>query len=218
MKPINVAVVDDHEMFRKGIIGILLESPRFAVTLEGANGREFLDRVDSVDVDVLLLDLEMPVLGGMETCKLARERYPEMKILILTMHKTPHFMVHMMENGANGYLVKESGPDELEEAIEKVHRTGFYFSDDLSRAMLEKLEGGLPRDRELERKLNNELSDREVEVLQLICQELTTPEIAERLYLSPRTIEGYRKQLLEKTGTRNTAGLVMWGVRRGIVG
>ncbi|MGE3799807.1 MAG: response regulator [Candidatus Kapaibacterium sp.] len=218
MDQINVAVVDDHEMFRKGIISILHEVPQFVVTLEAANGQEFLDEVGSVKVDVLLLDLEMPVLGGMETCKLARERYPDLKILILTMHKTPHFMVHMMESGASGYLVKESGPEELEEAIEKVHKTGYYFSHALSQAMLQRLEGGKRKGAILEEALNAGLSEREEEVLQLICQELTTPEIAEKLYLSPRTVEGYRKQLLLKTGTRNTAGLVMWAVRQGIVG
>lgn len=218
MEPINVAVVDDHEMFRKGISTILRETEHFRVTLEAANGQEFLKGLESSDVDVALLDLEMPVLSGMEACKLARATHPDLKILILTMHKTPHFMVHMMENGANGYLVKESGPDELQEAIEKVHTSGYYFSDALSKAMLEQLEGGLRKQKRMERQFHNELSNREQEVLELICQELTTPEIAEKLYLSPRTVEGYRKQLLEKTGTRNTAGLVMWAVRQGLAG
>src|SRR5690606_19989493 len=109
-------------------------------------------------VDVVLLDLEMPVLSGMEACKLAREKFPDLKILILTMHKTPHFMVHMMENGANGYLVKESSPEELEEAIEKVHRSGYYFSDMLSAAMLQRLEGGSRKRNNPEQKLHNDLS------------------------------------------------------------
>lgn len=218
MEPIRVAVVDDHEMFRKGIIGILVESEQFTVTLEAANGQEFLDKLESTAVDVALLDLEMPVLSGMDACKIAREKSPDLKILILTMHKTPHFMVHMMENGANGYLVKESGPEELEDAIVKVHETGYYFSDAVSRAMLQRLDGGSKKIQKIEENLHSELSSREQEVLELICQELTTPEIAEKLYLSPRTVEGYRKQLLEKTGTRNTAGLVIWAVRQGIVG
>ena len=218
MKTINVAVVDDHEMFRKGIISILVESEQFDVTLEAANGQEFLDKLESNDVDVVLLDLEMPVLSGMDACKLAREKFPDLKILILTMHKTPHFMVHMMENGANGYLVKESSPEELEEAITKVHETGYYFSEAVSKAMLQRIDGGSKKRKEIDKSLHNELSKREQEVLELICQELTTPEIAEKLYLSPRTVEGYRKQLLEKTGTRNTAGLVIWAVRQGIVG
>jgi len=216
MNRIRVAVVDDHEMFRKGIIGILEESDRFEVTLEGANGREFLEGLLSNRVDVALLDLEMPVLSGMEACRQAKERFPDLKILILTMHKSPHFMTHMMENGANGYLVKESGPEELEEAIDKVHGSGYYFSEALSKAMLGRISGERqPRD--MERRLFGDLSKREREVLELICAELTTPEIAEKLFLSPRTVEGYRKQLLEKTGARNTAGLVMWAVREGIV-
>ena len=218
METIRVAVVDDHEMFRKGIIGILVESEQFDVTLEAANGQEFLDKLESIAVDVVLLDLEMPVLSGMDACKMAREKSSDLKILILTMHKTPHFMVHMMENGANGYLVKESGPEELEEAIVKVHQTGYYFSDAVSRAMLLRIDGGSKKTQKIEESLHNELSKREQEVLELICQELTTPEIAEKLYLSPRTVEGYRKQLLEKTGTRNTAGLVIWAVRQGVVG
>lgn len=215
MQKIRVGIVDDHELFRKGVIGIL-DPNRFEVVLEAENGQAFIDRLDSVAVDVVLLDLEMPVLDGMEACKRVRERFPELKILILTMHRAPHFMVHMMENGANGYLVKESGPDELEEALERVYRTGYFFNDALSRAMLLKLEGGsrkVPK-----QMLNDELSEREAEVLRLICEELTTPEIADKLYLSPRTVEGYRKQLLEKTGARNTAGLVLWAVRQGIMG
>lgn len=215
MKRIKVGIVDDHELFRKGVIGIL-DPDRFEVTLEAENGEEFLDLLASTAVDVVLLDLEMPVLDGMEACKQARERFPELKVLILTMHRAPHFMIHMMENGANGYLVKESGPDELERALERVYQTGYFFNDSLSRAMLLKLEGGnrkVPK-----QSLHTELSDRETEVLRLICDELTTPEIAERLYLSPRTVEGYRKQLLEKTGARNTAGLVLWAVRQGVMG
>lgn len=214
MNKIRVGIVDDHELFRKGVIGIL-DPDRFEVTLEAENGKVFVDRLGSVTVDVVLLDLEMPVMDGMEACRQARERFPELKILILTMHRAPHFMIHMMESGANGYLVKESGPDELEEALERVHRTGYFFNDTLSRAMLLKLEGGsrkVPK-----QAFGNELSDRETEVLKLICAELTTPEIAEKLYLSPRTVEGYRKQLLEKTGARNTAGLVLWAVRQGVM-
>ena len=218
METIHVAVVDDHEMFRKGIIGILVDSEHFDVTLEAADGQEFLDKMESTNVDVVLLDLEMPVLSGMDACKAAREKFPDVKILILTMHKTPHFMVHMMENGANGYLVKESGPKELQEAITKVHETGYYFSDAVSKAMLQRIDGGNKKPKQVDESLHNQLSNREQEVLELICQELTTPEIAEKLYLSPRTVEGYRKQLLEKTGTRNTAGLVMWAVRQGVVG
>lgn len=214
MNKIRVGIVDDHELFRKGVIGIL-DPERFQVTLEAENGQEFVDRLGGAAVDVVLLDLEMPVMDGIEACRQARERFPELKILILTMHRAPHFMIHMMESGANGYLVKESGPDELEEALERVHRTGYFFNDTLSRAMLLKLEGGsrkVPK-----RTFNNELSERETEVLKLICRELTTPEIADKLYLSPRTVEGYRKQLLEKTGARNTAGLVLWAVRQGVM-
>ena len=218
MTYIRIAVVDDHEMFRKGIINILEDVPEFSVMLEAPNGQAFLDRMESADVDVILLDLEMPILDGMETCKLARERHPELKILILTMHNTQHFMTHMMELGANGFLTKESGPEELEEAIRKVSSTGYYFSDALSQAMLQHLEGEKRKKPRLDMELSTDLSERETEVLQLICQELTTPEIAEKLYLSPRTIEGYRKQLLVKTGTRNTAGLVLWAVREGVVG
>lgn len=215
MNPIRVAVVDDHEMFRKGIIGILDDSEWIDVVLEAADGADFLEGLRTTQVEVALLDLEMPGMNGMDACREAHEQYPDLKILILTMHKSPHFMTHMMENGANGYLVKESGPDELTNAIRTVHESGYYFSDALSKAMLQRLSTKKPRN--VEQLLNNALSAREREVLELICQEMTTPEIAEKLFLSPRTVEGYRKQLLEKSGTRNTAGLVLWAVREGMV-
>ena len=125
------------------------------------------------------------------------------------------FMLHLMDCGANGYLLKNTDQDELIQAIRTVSESGFYFNDRLSMAMLKNM-GKKQSSLQLPGK-NADLTEREIEVLTLICEEMTTPEIAEKLFLSPRTIETYRKTLFEKTGVRNMAGLVMWAVRNGLV-
>lgn len=212
---LNVAVVDDHRLFRRGIISILEDAQGLHPCLEASNGREFLDQLAAgAEVDVVLLDLEMPEMDGMETTQLLQQQYPDLRILILSMHAEDNFILHLMEQGANGYLLKDSEPEELEKAIQQVVRSGFYFNERLSRVLL----GGLKQKKVQPPKLGGEsFNEREMEVLELICAEKTTPEIAEALFLSPRTVEGYRKSLLEKTGARNTAGLVAYAFRRGIV-
>ncbi|MEL7338873.1 MAG: response regulator transcription factor, partial [Bacteroidota bacterium] len=140
-------------------------------------------------------------------------QYPEAKVLILSMHQDDQFIVHLLEQGAHGYLLKDTELEELENALESVQDNGFYFNDRTSRAMLSRL----TRRQKIKPTFGqvDPLSERETEVLKLICEEFTTAEIADKLFLSPRTIEGYRNRLLEKTGAKNTAGLVVFAARQG---
>ena len=154
-------------------------------------------------------------MDGMQTLTALRKRDPEAKVILLTMHTDERFVVHFVESGANSYLLKSTNPQEVEQAIVKVHESGFYFNDAVSQAMLKGLQKKTQETPELPG--GEKLNEREVEVLKLICMELTTPEIGEKLFLSPRTIEGYRKKLLEKIGAKNTAGLVLFAVRAGLV-
>lgn len=212
---LRIALADDHRLVRSGMKSILSSCPGFEVVQEAANGRELLDGLENSRPDVILLDLEMPVLTGKEALEVIRKEHPQMKVLILTMHQSNAFIVQMMELGANGYLLKDSDPDEMIRAIEKVYHHDYYFSEKVSLAML----GGIT-DPALKSKAmlkSHGLNEREVEVLRLICAEKTTPEIGEALFLSPKTIEGYRKSLLEKSGVRNMAGLVLFAVRHGLV-
>ncbi|MEM7087200.1 MAG: response regulator transcription factor [Bacteroidota bacterium] len=211
---IRIAIADDHKLIRAGITMILSENPRFLVVQQASNGRELLEGMRQSKPDVVLLDLEMPVLGGRETLIEIRKIYPGVRVLILTMHKNEAFILQMMELGANGYLIKNTDPDEVVTAIDKVFQSEFYFSDVVSMAMLQGIS-------QPELKLSDELSksgltEREMDVLRLICKEYTTTEIGEALFLSPKTIEGYRKLLMDKTAARNMAGLVLFAVRNGI--
>ncbi len=208
---IRIALADDHKLLRSGLVSILQSDPRFKVVQEVSNGKELLGGLSGFRPDVVLLDLEMPVLSGKETLEQIRNTDKELKVLILTMHQNKAFMYQMMELGANGYLVKDTDPKEVIRAIIKVYTTGFYFSDQLSRAMLSGISN--PALKASAQLPEHGLSERELDVLRLICKEMTTAEIGEALFLSPKTIEGYRKILMEKVNARNMAGLVLFAVR-----
>ena len=211
---IKLALADDQNLFRKGMSMLLRELHGMEVTLECANGKDLLKAIGVVPVDIVLLDLEMPVMDGVETMKRMRTDHPEVKVLVLSMHSEEKFIVHMMELGANGYLLKTAEAAEVETAIRSVAESGYYFSDMVSQVMLQ----GLVKKDKVRPYFNvvDPLSERELEVLKLICAEKTTPEIAEQLFLSPRTVEGHRNNILLKTGARNVAGLVVFAMTNGI--
>lgn len=209
----KVAVVDDHALFRKGMISMLQDIPGTEVTFQAGNGQELLDQLSEHPVDLVLLDLQMPVMDGLTAIPLVKGLSPETKIIIISMHQEDQFISHVMELGANGYLLKDAEFDELEIALASVKDSGFYFNENVSKALLSRL----VHKKQLQPSFVTEevLGDREKEVLELICKELTTAEIAEKIHLSPRTIEGYRNRLLEKTNARNTAGLVVYAAKKG---
>lgn len=212
-KIIRIAIADDHQLVRAGIARILQENQDFVIVQQAANGRELFDAIKNTKPDVILLDLEMPVLSGRETLIEIRKEYPNIKVLVLTMHNNEAFIVQMMELGANGYLIKNTDPKEVTQAIYKVIESEFYFSDIVSMAMLQ----GISNPQAVTNQLKGSgLTEREIDVLRLICKEYTTIEIGEALFLSPKTIEGYRKLLMDKTGARNMAGLVLFAVRHGL--
>lgn len=212
-KIIKIAIADDHQLVRAGIARILQENSDFLIVHQAANGRELLEGLKNTTPDVILLDLEMPILSGRETLIEIRKAYPAIKVLILTMHNNEAFIVQMMELGANGYLIKNTDPKEVTQAIYKVMESNFYFSDIVSMAMLQGISNPKASTDQLK---GSGLTEREIDVLRLICKEYTTIEIGEALFLSPKTIEGYRKLLMDKTGARNMAGLVLFAVRHGL--
>ena len=217
MEKIRLAIVDDHALFRSGLASMLDIEAHLEVGFQAANGEELIAMLDQHAVDVILLDLDMPVMDGLQATPLVRKNYPGTKILILSMHDDDGFILKLMELGANGYLLKDAEIEEVIQAISSVHNTGYYFNDRVSKAMLTKLVQKQPDGFSGMTKAEDPLTEREREVLKHICDELTTSEIAEKMFLSPRTIEGYRNRLLEKTGARNTAGLVVYAAKNGLI-
>ena len=212
---IKVAIADDHKLFREGVRFLLEQMADISLTFEAASGRELIEKLKEQSVDVLLLDLEMDDMDGVEAIKQIRPEYPELGIIILTTYSESKMMAYLMELGANGYLLKDTDPETLQRSIESVYHEGYYFTREVSKAMITGLKS--PARKKPALKNNVTLSPREIEVLQLICQEYTAKEIADKLFISPRTAEGHRRHLIEKLGVKNTAGLIVKAIKEGIV-
>ncbi len=215
---IRVLLVDDHSLFRGGLKGLLAMRNTCTVVGEASNGVEFLELVERCGFDVALLDIDMPIMDGMEAARNALERHPGMKIIALSMHGASEYYFSMVEAGVKGFLLKNSDIDEVETAIKIVHEGGSYFSKELLDSFVEDLHKSaleLP-DEEHEAPADS-LSEREREVLLLICKGLSNAEIADRLFISKRTVDKHRANILEKTGCKNTANMVVYAIKNSLV-
>ncbi|WP_020536152.1 response regulator transcription factor [Lewinella cohaerens] len=213
----RIAIADDEELFRKGISMLLTDFEGVELAFQAGNGQELLDQLAAVETqpDILLLDLNMPILDGVEAAKILQEKYPELKFIVLSSYYSKAFIVKMIELGAAAYLVKNSTPEDMEHTIREVAEKGFYYDDKVMSVIRDNI---ITKTRPPSRvSFRNEISNREQEVLQLICEELTTPEIAARLFISPRTVHGHRNSLLSKLDCKNTAGLVVVALQEGLV-
>ena len=209
-------IADDHRLFRTGMVAVLKEIKGITVINEAGNGKELLTKLIHEQPDVILMDIKMPEMDGIEATEIVINRYPDVKVIMLTMHDDEQFITHMVDLGAHGYLLKNADVTELELAIHKVMKQGYYFNDKVSEVLLTSLIGKKAKmDKKKKNGLN--LSKREHEVLQLICEGFTNSEIAEKLFLSTRTVEGYRYKLCDKVGVKNTAGLVRYAIKNGLV-
>ena len=215
MSKIKIAIADDYKIYREGLKVGLSADENFDVLFESDNGEELLKALESATPDVIIMDLKMPIMDGMEATKAVRKKYPSIKVLVVTMYDDDKFIIHLMENGANGYLLKNTEPDEIRKSIYAVHENGYYFNDVVNKALLKKLV--LKNNLKPSFNQNVELTERDLEVLKLICEEKTAAEIAKDIFLSPRSVEGIRQRLIEKIGVRNTAGLVMFAVKNSMV-
>ncbi len=215
MSVIKIAIADDYKIFREGLKVGLSSDENMQVLLEADNGEDLMKALESFTPDVIIMDLKMPLMDGMEATKQVRKKYPSIKVLVVSMYEDDKFIIHLMENGANGYLLKNAEPDEIKRSIYAVHENGYYFNDLVNKALLKKLV--LKNNFKPSFNQNVELTERELEVLKLICEEKTAGEIAKEIFLSPRSVEGIRQRLIEKVGVRNSAGLVMFAVKNGIV-
>jgi DNA-binding NarL/FixJ family response regulator len=208
MGVIKVAIADDHKIFRKGVILSLRPYNAIKFVQEAENGQELLDGLAASEPDVVLMDLRMPLKDGIKT-------YPSIHIIALTMYEDERFVSHMMEIGANGYLLKSADPSEIKRAIVEVATKGYYLNNFVNRILLKKSHS---RTRVVP-SLNTEitLNEREREVVKYICMEFTAQEIAQKLDVSPRTVEAIKDRLMERFGAKNTAGLVFFAVKNNLI-
>ncbi|MFN0257580.1 response regulator [Pedobacter ureilyticus] len=214
---INVAIADDQKLFRKGMIALVNSFENVKIIFEAENGKQLIDLVDSAteQPNIILLDLSMPEMNGLEALKIIKEKHPAIGVIILTIHEAEHHILATIQAGANGYLAKNAEPEEVEQAIREVAKNDFYFT----MPMLEIMRKGLSKKPQAFSLDQNEdlLTPREKEVLQLICKQFSSIEIGEKLFLSNRTVEGHRNNLLTKTGSRNTAGLVLYALKHKLI-
>lgn len=217
LSPIKVAIADDHKIFRSGVINTLTPYDNINVVFEAEDGEHLLQIMQEQQPDVILMDLKMPKMDGIQATIKVKEKYPQVKVIILTMYEDDNFIVHLVENGANAYLLKNSEPEEIYEAICTTFEKGFYFNENVNLALLKKVLHKNKQQFKPTFKNEVQLTDRELEVLKLICNEFTTQEISEQIFLSPRTVEGLRQKLLEKLNVKNTVGLVLYAFRNGLI-
>jgi DNA-binding NarL/FixJ family response regulator len=212
---IKVAIADDHKIFRKGVILSLKVYYNIDFILEAENGEELIKGIEKQLPDIVLMDLKMPVKDGIETTKYLNKHYPQIRILILTMFEDERFVGHLMDSGANGYLLKSTEPAEIKQAISDVMNTGFYLNNFVNRVLIKKNYAK----QKFNPNLNSEIviSEREKEVLSLVCMEYTAQEIAQKMEISPRTVEAIKDRLMERFGVKNSVGLVFFAMKNSLI-
>ncbi|MEO7120761.1 MAG: response regulator transcription factor [Ginsengibacter sp.] len=215
MDTIKVAIADDHQIFRKGVILSLKPYHNIRFVLEAENGEELIQGIESAKPDIVLMDLKMPVKDGIETTKYLNKHFPSIRILILTMYEDERFVGHLMDSGANGYLLKSTDPEEIRQGIMDVMRTGFYLNNFVNRVLIKK---NYARQK-FNPNLNSEIviSEREKEVLSLVCLEYTAFEIAQKMDISARTVEAIKDRLMERFGVKNSVGLVFFAMKNSLI-
>ncbi|MEM6346582.1 MAG: response regulator transcription factor [Bacteroidota bacterium] len=209
---IRLLLVDDHQIIMDGIRNMLRKTDDIWIVGEFMDGREALDFLAHNEVDLLITDLQMPKMSGIDLCKKVKASFPALKVLVLSMHHDPESVQQVFDVQAEGFLLKNTSRRELQEAIYRVIEGGTYYSREVLQTMLQKV---MPAANTLVSHV--ELTTREREVLQLIAEEYTTAEIAKKLFISPRTVETYRKHLLQKTEARSVVGLIRFAIKHQLI-
>lgn len=209
---IQIVIADDMPIFLEGFRLLIEQEGGLKVTGKAHNGEELLKLVKQEDPDIVITDIEMPVMNGIEATKILKEKFPTMGILAMTMYGDDHFIKDMLEAGADGYLLKSSSREELYTAIKQVYSGQNYFCN----AMTMRMAKIISTTHVLSRQPKIEFTEKETEIIKLICEQYASKEIADKTSLTYRTVEKYRAIILEKTGSKNTAGLVVYAIRHGI--
>lgn len=206
---IKILLADDHKIFRESLRKLLSVEKIAEVIGEAGDGKQLLALLDQHSPDLVLMDISMPVMDGIETAKKALEKYPDLKILTLSSFGDEKYYYKMVEAGVKGFVLKNSGISELEQAIREVAEGGSWFSNELLQKVIISISKAASKE--------TEISDREVEILKFICDGLTNDQIAEKIHLSPDTIKWHRNNLLSKTGCSNTAALIIYAIKNKLI-
>lgn len=205
MEKIRLAIIDDHNLFREGLLLVLNQIDGIEVVYDTSDGNRFVQALREMEVDVVLMDIEMPVIGGAPTTEMALKVKPDLKVIALTMFSDTGHYTQMIQAGVKGFILKKANKFELEQAIREVHRGGAYFSQEILQKLAFRHQGKSAG--------TEELTLREMEIMVLICQGFTSQEISERLHISCKTVETHRTNLFLKADVRNIAGLIAWAIR-----
>lgn len=212
INPIRIVLADDHEIFRDGFKAMLKKQPAVELVGEAANGQELVELCRHLKPDVVVTDIKMPVMDGLDAAKILSAEMPDMGIIALSMMDEENLIIDMLDAGAKGYLLKNAHKDEIMEAIKSVKRKELYYCNETST----KLARMIGKSKVTHESRAAVFTEKEIEVIKCICQEMTNKEIAPRLHLSIRTIEGYRDKIQEKIGAKNAAGIVIYAIRHNI--
>ena len=210
----RIVLTDDEALFRKGLSRILSDCDDCEILFEAEHGLDLLAKLKTVTVlpNIILLDMQMPQMDGVDTLKALQKTHPEIKVIILTSHYNATLIVKMLELGASAFMAKNIDPDELITTIRNVVDKGFHYNEFTLKILRERMLLGKPK----KKQIIDELTNREKEILLLICDQKTNKEIADKLYISPRTVDGHRNKMLEKTLSKNTVGLIIYAIENGI--
>ena len=209
----KIIIVDDHTLFRNGLKILLNSLDNYKVVGEAAEGEEFINLLEKQhDADLVLLDIDMPVMDGIEAARIALQKYPHLKIITLSMYGEEDYYYKMVDAGVKGFLLKNSDMNEVKNALETVYEGGNYFSSELLQTLVNSL-----RTNTKTKETRVDLSEREIEILILICQGFSNQEIADQLFISKRTVDKHRANILEKSQCKNTAQLVMYAIKNQLV-
>jgi two-component system, NarL family, invasion response regulator UvrY len=215
---VKIALVDDHSLLRNGLAS-LINNLGYSVLYECSNGQQLIDKVEKNEApDVILMDINMPEMDGFETTLWLKRNRPLVNVIALSMYDDETSIIRMIKNGARGYILKDTNPKELKLAIESVMAKGFYYSDLVSGKIVKRVRNEDGEDEEGNNsKLAVKLNERQIEFLKLAATEMTYKEIAEKMHVSPRTVDGYRDELFEKLNIKSRVGLVLFAIKNGII-
>jgi two-component system invasion response regulator UvrY len=214
-KTTQVCIVDDHVLLRNGLASLMKNFSDYSVLFEADNGKDLIAELAQGKIpDIVLLDINMPVMDGFETSLWLKQHYPDVRVLALSMYDDDNAIIRMLQNGAKGYILKDSEALELKSALDSVRNKGFYYSEMVTGRLIHAVNKAGDAGKAAVAPAS--LSERDTEFLKLVCTEMTYKEIAEKMSLSPRTIDGYRDALFEKLGVRTRVGLVVYAIRQGV--
>lgn len=214
MQTIKTIIVDNHDLFREGVKFALSKYPDLHIIGEAQNGSEYLKLLGHQLPDIVLMDIDMPIMNGFEATQKSLTLYPELKIITLSMYGDQGHYLKMIELGVKGFVLKDAGAQQLYHAIVEVHHGGNYFSPELLMNIVLKKENS-PKGEQLQKQLD--ISDRELDVLKLLCKAFTNKQIADQLFISSKTVEGHKSRLMDKTNTNNSVALVLFAIKNRLV-